>query len=373
MAKSIRELQPISGTEAGKLLDEHLFETVTQETDLEGIFARKVRADEIEAYIDRAEGAVAASIDADVLVETERAEATEDVLGNEIGAEIERALRVEGQQEIFKANKMFIGTDKPLSLAQVGDATKTVHFPLGTVVQPSANSRIDLSDGSAFVVQNIPAFSFKYVPAAGPAVVIYSNDEWKIRVIDTGSGVTVSSTQNADGGVWDLSRYGCVMADMAQVVGNFGALPNQAASLVDAVIAEKSRAQTAEAAVLQAVSNETNDRITDVSAEAARATGVEGGLAADIAAEAARATGVEDGLAADIAAEATRAQTAEGDMEELTTTDKSSLVAAVNETGAAGIALADEISARIPADVPGSDGLYLLKVADGVLSWEEAQ
>jgi hypothetical protein len=51
--------------------------------------------------------------------------------------------------------------------------------------------------------------------------------------------------------------------------------------------------------------------IASIIAEAVRATGVEGGLAADIAAEATRALAAEDGLAGDIAGEAARAQTAE--------------------------------------------------------------
>jgi len=113
-------------------------------------------------------------------------------------------------------------------------------------------------------------------------------------------------------------------------------LDTQVKATADALAFEISRAQAAETSNATAIANEVT-----------RATAAEATLTSDLAAEVTRATAAEATLTSDLAAEVTRAKGVEGTLTDLTTTNKSNLVAAINEVkqaaDAAGVGLQAEL------------------------------
>jgi hypothetical protein len=402
MAKSIRELRPLSETEAGVLLGSYLFETVTDSPDAEGIYARKAEGFEIEDFIDREGGKVRASINSGVEAEGARAAEAESGLSDAIAAEAERAVTTESNLDFFKANKMYTGANKLLSSAQPGELTRQLRFPVGDVIVAlPPNSRIVLSSGAVLTVEDE---AFKYIPPSGPAQIIYADGVWKMSTIDTGPETSIGETYNADGGVWDVSRFGCVLSDLSDVVGDMNVLPFPGVTLAQAVFSEVSRAKDAEAAISTAIVAETEARASTDAAEQARAitaeealsaglaelsesTGsAEAALSAAIEAEVSRAEAAEAVLSDDLAAEVSRAETAEGDIGDAIANEASRALSAEGALdqrvtsevsraiGAESVLTeaAEALAALIPAAVPEADGVYQLRVDGGVLSWVQA-
>jgi hypothetical protein len=242
MAKGIRDLTPIS--DGGHSVEpDTLFEGVTQFLDHAGIYARKIRADELEAYITREGSVVFIFIEDKINEEKERAEGAETAIALEseqnINAEIARA---EAAEEILQKNKAdvyVVAGPRRLMDAAVGANINYIKF--NTAVSPVLEDSFIECSGGSFVVDNN---EFYFRPASGSRVVFYTAGEWTAAAayVFEAPGLTVTINYNANGGVWE-NHYGCHNVDLSELRD----------ILHGEITAEKDRAEQEESTIKAAI------------------------------------------------------------------------------------------------------------------------
>lgn len=143
---------------------------------------------------------------------------------------------------------------------------------------------------------------------------------------------------------------GALIGDLSTLTTTDKSTVVAAINEVDAdLAAEISRATAAEGAIA-----------SDLSDEVDRATAAEGTLTTNLAAEVSRATGAEGTIASNLASEISRATGVEGSLASLTTTVKTTLVAAINEVDAnadAAAAAAAAASSAVAAEQARAEGI----------------
>jgi hypothetical protein len=246
MAKGIRDLTPIS--EGGRhVTAETLFEGVTPYLDASGIYARKVRADEIEAFVAREDGPLPVFVLEHVEAERVRAVEREDAIEADAAAlvveERDRAELIEAGLEKYKSDKATGGGTARLMDATVGTNINYIGFD--TTVSPVLQDSYIQCTGGTFRVEGT---IFKFQPASGdPAIIFYQGGTWQQPA--TGlfeyPNLTVEASVNANGGVWE-GKYGCYLLDLQQL----------RALLHEEVVVEKTRAEQQEALITQAMPTE---------------------------------------------------------------------------------------------------------------------
>jgi hypothetical protein len=168
-----------------------------------------------------------------VSAEQQRAEAEEQRIESEItgalSAEIERALSAEALLDEKKAGKILVPGVKRLMDAEVGDLIDGITFDTNStpVLEQSA---INTAAGN-FVSTDT---EFSFVPAVGNPVIFFSGGQWLTPALSVfeNPGMTVTESLNANGGIWEQTRYG----------SRYMELEDLRDSLHQEVIEEKNRA-----------------------------------------------------------------------------------------------------------------------------------
>jgi hypothetical protein len=216
MAKGIRDLTPVS--EEGRHVEpDTLFEGVTGHLDHAGIYARKVRADELEAFMARDGGHIKEFVYEKVGEETGRAEQAEQTIAQEaaggLAEESARALAAEQFLARTKTDMYVIPGPGRLMDAPVGANINNISF--NTAVHPVlADSYIQCSGGELRVEND----EFFFQPPAASRVVFYTGGDWTAAAsgVFEAPGLTVEVNYNANGGVWE-NRYGSHVAGLEEV------------------------------------------------------------------------------------------------------------------------------------------------------------
>jgi hypothetical protein len=318
-----------------------LFEGVTQYLDDAGIYARKVRADELEAYMSREGGVIKGFVDEKVGEEKTRAEEAEAAItlaaDDLVAEERERAETTEQALARNKANMFVIPGPGRLMDAPVGANINYISF--NTSAHPVLVDSYIQCAGGEFKVENDEFF---FLPTGGNRVVFYTEGDWTAAAagVFEAPGLNVAVNYNANGGVWE-SRYGSHLADLEEVRNTLRA----------EITAEQDRAEQEEATIKAAIPGTAAAKVAEHNAS--------GSAHADIR----NLIGTE--TAAAVSAHNTSGSAHE-DIRNL-------LLPFPEEDGSYKLLVTDGMPEYAPLampEAPAADGTYNLVVTDGVPSWE---
>ena len=320
-----------------------------------------------------AEGTLQDNIDA----EATRAQSAEGVLTDGLSDEVTRATDAEG----------VLTTNLTSEVTRATTAEGTLTTNLAAEVSRATGAEDDLSakigDLSTLTTTDKDDLvgAINELASGGSAADAKIGDLTTLTTDDKSTVVAAINEVDAHADAAQSTADGAASAAAAEatraqgVEGSLASLTTTAKGTLVAAINEVDANADAAASAAAGAQSTADTAASGLAAEITRATGVEGSLAAlttdvktslvlainevdahadanatAIASEVSRATGAEGTLTSNLAAEVTRATGVEGSLGDLTTTDKSTLVAAINEVAdAAGEgtgALKDAINAQ---------------------------